>query len=85
MVKLKLESNGFDSFFVYKTKTKTYVNLNDYQVTDEKDLQKLQLKKVDYLLFNFLMQIGQVIKVIQICQRKHRVSYMIDYQLNLKY
>lgn len=50
---IRVESNGFDSFFVYKTKTKTYVNLNDYQVTDEKDLQKLQLNKVDYLFSQF--------------------------------
>ena len=52
--KLRVESNGFDSFFVYKKKSGgTYVNLNDYQVVDEKDLTKLQITNVDFLLSQF--------------------------------
>ena len=51
---LRVESNGFDSFFVYKKKTGvTYVNLNDYQVIDEKDLIKLGITNVDFLLSQF--------------------------------
>ena len=53
--KIKVQSNGFDSFFIYESKVtgKVLVNMNDYQVTDESELTKLSLKKVDVLLSQF--------------------------------
>jgi len=52
--RIKVQSNGFDSFFVYEHNNgKTLVNMNDYQVRDESELTKLQLKKVDVLLSQF--------------------------------
>ena len=53
--RIKVQSNGFDSFFVYEHNSsgKILVNMNDYQVTDESELTKLKLEKVDVLLSQF--------------------------------
>lgn len=52
--KIKVQSNGFDSFCIYKTNTgQTYVNMNDYQVEDEKELLKLNETDVDFLFSQF--------------------------------
>ena len=52
--KIKVQSNGFDSFFIYKTNTgQTIVNMNDYQVKDASELEKLNETNVDYLFSQF--------------------------------
>lgn len=51
--KIKVQSNGFDSFFIYKTSDKTIVNMNDYQVNNIDELTKLNETNVDLLFSQF--------------------------------
>ena len=49
-----VHSNGFDSMYVYKTKSgKTIVNMNDYQIKDEDELTQFGVTDVDYLFSQF--------------------------------
>ena len=51
--RIKVQSNGFDSFFIYKTSDKTIVNMNDYQVNNIDELTKLNETNVDLLFSQF--------------------------------
>ena len=52
--KIMVHSNGFDSMYVYKTKSgKTIVNMNDYQIKDEDELAQFGVTDIDYLFSQF--------------------------------
>ena len=81
-----MHSNGFDSMYVYKTKSgKTIVNMNDYQIKDEDELTQFGVTDVDYLFSQFSYANWAGNKGDALMPKKHNQLFTIDLAHNLKY